>query len=333
MDMSKLLIKLNLIAASLAALSSCCQPSIRENITTTETVPWAQDVSGLKTDGKCSVNIVTGETGQVIDGFGACFNELGWDALSLLTEQERNLIFNELFAENGGANFNICRMPVAANDFSRDWYSYNETDGDFEMKNFSIANDYQTLIPFIKKALSVRENLKIWASPWCPPTWMKYNRHYAMKYTGEETPEQYRNGLPADKTGKEGADMFIAKPEYMKAYALYFRKFIEAYRAEGIDIFAVMPQNEFNSDQIFPSCCWKASTLAEFVGKYLGPEMEACGTGIMFGTMERANAALVDTILCDPDASKYVKAVGFQWAGKEYRNTIAGNSINTIVIG
>ena len=73
-------------------------------------------------------------------------------------------IMEELFFPEIGANFTICRMPVGANDFSRDWYSYNETDGDFEMKYFTIANDQQTLIPFIKSAQKYNSDLRIWAS-------------------------------------------------------------------------------------------------------------------------------------------------------------------------
>jgi glucosylceramidase len=111
--------------------------------------------------------------------------------------------------------------------------------------------------------------------------------------------------------------MFIQEEAYFKAYALYFKKFIEAYRAEGIDIFMVMPQNEFNSCQPFPSCTWLASGLAAFIGKHLGPSMKSLGVEIMFGTMERPNPALVDTILTDSEAGKYISGAGFQWAGKK----------------
>lgn len=114
----------------------------------------------------------------------------------------------------------------------------------------------------------------------------------------------------------KGTDMFIQDSLYLQSYALYFSKFIEAYREQGIDIFAVMPQNEFNSAQIFPSCCWTAASLANFVGNYLGPAMKELDVKVMFGTMERANEALVDTILTDPASGKYISAVGFQWAGK-----------------
>ena len=102
-----------------------------------------------KSNVKADVIINVSETQQTIEGFGACFNELGWTSLSLLSNNDREAILKELFQPGIGANFTICRMPVGANDFSRHWYSYNETDGDFEMKNFSIANDHETLIPFI----------------------------------------------------------------------------------------------------------------------------------------------------------------------------------------
>ena len=46
-------------------------------------------------------------------------------------------------------------MPVGANDFSRDWYSYDETPDDFALAHFSIANDLETLIPFYPKCSQV----------------------------------------------------------------------------------------------------------------------------------------------------------------------------------
>lgn len=309
-----------LILTAVLCLSSCTFQPHASWVTTTEKTPWQEQpdlVSALvDTVKEIDVTVRTDKKQQMIDGFGACFNELGWISLSRLEPTEREKIMEELFFPDFGANFTICRMPVGANDFSRDWYSYNEADGDFEMKNFTIANDQQTLVPFIKNAQKYKPDLRIWASPWCPPSWMKYNKHYASAYTGENMDEKYRNGLPADKIGHEGTDMFIQEDAYLKAYALYFSKFINAYKEQGVDVFAVMPQNEFNSAQIFPSCCWTAASLANFVGNYLGPAMRELDVQVMFGTMERANEALVDTILTDASSSKYVSGVGFQWAGR-----------------
>lgn len=309
------------IGICMSALMSSCSSkdmSCTMHVCTTEQTPWqmVQDDSDVACKNNYELIIDTSKKQQQIQGFGACFNELGWTSLSTLKDSDRNDIIKELFAPDFGANFTICRMPLGANDFSRNWYSYNEVKDDFNMYNFSIDNDYATLIPFIKSAQEYNPDLKIWASPWCPPSWMKHNAHYASAYTGEKYDEAYRNGLSKDKIGYEGTDMFIMEPEYLKAYALYFKKFIQAYRNEGIDVFAVMPQNEFNSAQIFPSCCWTANGLSTFIGDYLGPALMDEKVQIMLGTVERANYLLVDSVLKHPTASRYVCGVGFQWAGK-----------------
>jgi glucosylceramidase len=319
------------------AMASCTssQPAA-ELVTTTEQSYWEVQAPVAATSGKEvagnqeTLVVDLTKTEQTIDGFGSCFSELGWTSLSQLSEEDRESILNELYAPGVGANFNICRMPVAANDFAVDWYSYDETEGDFEMNDFSIDHDRNTLIPFIKAAKRYQPALRIWASPWSPPQWMKYNKHYASRSTaamarrmaqmgGTSTYMTRRvdNGLPEERQGFEGTDMFIQEDDYMKAYALYFAKFIDAYRAEGIDIYGVMPQNEFNSAQIFPSCCWTAAGLARFIGQHLGPAMKAKGVEVMFGTMERPNEALVDTSLTDPQAGQYITGVAFQWAGKD----------------
>jgi glucosylceramidase len=245
-------------------------------------------------------------------GFGACFNELGWASLSALSDADRDSVMKEFFQPGEGARFNYCRMPIGANDFAREAYSYNETDGDFTMKNFSIAHDKDTLVPFIQAAKRYQPELKLWASPWSPPTWMKHNHFYAeaKAYAGFKD-----NGIKPEQIGHEGEDMFIQEPRYFEAYALYFQKFIEAYRAEGIQIGMVMPQNEFNSAQNFPSCTWTAAGLAHFI-EYLGPAIQKIGVDVFFGTLERGNIKLLDATMTDKKAAKFIKGVGVQWAGK-----------------
>lgn len=249
---------------------------------------------------------------QVIDGFGGCFNEMGWDALMHLDSNARMQVVHDLFDLEDGCRFNICRMPLGANDYAKSWYSYDETPGDYEMRHFSIAHDRQFLIPYIKAARSVSPGLKIWASPWCPPSWMKTNHHYACKMSEV-------NDLCCKKLeGKEGTTQFIMNDRTLSAYALYFSKFIQAYAGEGIDIYAVHVQNEPNSCQNFPSCIWKASDLTTFIGNYLGPELNHVNlkTEIWYGTIERPFIENIDTVLQNPEARKYIAGIGFQWAGK-----------------
>ncbi len=285
-------------------------------VITTQTAPWLMR-KGLAVETGFSVpNVIvrTESPRQLIEGFGTTFNELGWTALAALDAEEREGILRELFAPGVGANFTLCRMPVGANDLSRGWYSYDEVPGDFALEHFSIANDLQTLVPFIRSALAHQPNLRLWASPWSPPTWMKTNKHYAgaMPVPGFQN---VSNGLQPDQVGKEGTDMLIQEERYFRAYASYFGRFVDEYRKQGITIGMIMPQNEFNSPQVFPSCTWTPEGLARFIA-YLGPEMARRGVEVFVGTLERPDDRLIEVSLSDPDAGKYIKGAGVQWAGK-----------------
>jgi glucosylceramidase len=281
-------------------------------VSTQQNAPWQHHTLPVMTaSGDPDMIIQTNNPQQTFEGVGACFNELGWDALSTLNASDQNIVFDVLFGQEG-ANLGHCRMPIGANDFARDWYSYDETQGDFALKNFSIKRDQTALIPFIKEAQKRRPNLKLWASPWSPPSWMKTNGHYAAKTSGAGQPA---NGLPLDKQGVEGTDMFIQDDAHMAAYARYFAKFIAAYKTQGINIGAVMPQNEFNSAQIFPSCTWTPQGLARFI-PHLGRAVASMDVDIYLGTLERPNTKLFNAVYNDPAARPFIKGVGLQWAGK-----------------
>jgi glucosylceramidase len=284
-------------------------------IATTESAAWQEKplagARGFQWD-TLDLRVRLDRPGQVVDGFGACFNELGYTSIEALEEADREAVLRQLFAPGAGANFTICRMPVGANDFARDWYSYDETPDDFELRHFSIANDLETLVPFIRAAKRYQPRLRLWASPWSPPTWMKTNGHYAATPSRPGAPS---NGLRPDQVGREGTDMFRLDDRYLRTYAQYFGKFIDAYRAAGIEIAMVMPQNEFNSAQPFPSCTWTAEGLARFI-RLLGPEMARRGVEVYFGTLERANIDLLRTSMNDSQAGRYIVGGGVQWAGK-----------------
>ena len=247
-----------------------------------------------------------------IEGFGACFNELGWTSLQMLSVADRESVLHELFDPTAGARFTYCRTPMGANDFATEAYSYDETDGDFALKDFSIAHDEKTLVPFIQAAMRYQPKLRLWASPWSPPNWMKRNHFYAE---AKAYPGMKENGICPDQIGHEGEDMFIQEARYFEAYARYFGRYIDAYRAKGIPVGMVMPQNEFNSAQNFPSCTWTPEGLAKFL-RYLGPEMQNRGVDIFFGTLECGNPKMLATVMADESGARFIKGVGTQWAGK-----------------
>jgi glucosylceramidase len=285
-----------------------------EWVTTTNDKPWVKHQTTLVKLSRSGIDaeIFPESKEQVIDGFGACFNELGWTALSVLEEKGRDAILNNLFDPAEGLKLNICRMPIGANDYARDYYSLNDSVNDFEMKYFSIARDKELLIPYIKAAMKYKPDLEVWGSPWCPPYWMKTNNHYACRPGSD-------NGLLPGREGKEGITQFRMEPVFLNAYALYFIKYIEAYRNEGIHLTGIHVQNEMNSCQNFPSCIWTATDLGNFIGRYLGPLLKNRfpDAEIWFGTYERPSVEKIDTIMQNPVTSKYITGVSFQWAGKQ----------------
>ncbi|MCL5129190.1 hypothetical protein [Algibacter sp. L4_22] len=308
-----------LVLIALVVFSSCKEEEKGLTVawvSSTEDTVWNtktynQSVEEIASD--VVIDIDTEAQEQEITGFGGCFNELGWDALGMITPEEKQQILNDLFNQETGSKFNLCRMPIGANDYAVDWYSFNETEGDFAMENFSIDRDKKRLIPYIKEAQKINPDVAVWASPWCPPSWMKHSKHYACKANPEF------NDLPLELSNTEElVSRFITEPEYFEAYALYFSKFVQAYDKEGIDISAVHVQNEYNSAQNFPSCVWDPKDLGVFIADYLGPKFKAdkLDAEIWLGTVERPQIERVEDVLEYKNTKEYVTGVGFQWAGK-----------------
>lgn len=248
-----------------------------------------------------------GTSYQAIRGFGGCFNELGWLTLQTVSEQERNQIIKELF-DPEEMNFTFNRAPVGANDFADHWYSYDEVEGDYELKHFSVERDEQVLIPYIHAAQAWQPDMKLFSSPWSPPTWMK-------------RPKVYNYGR------------LVMTPENLKAYAQYFVKYVQAYASHGITVNQLHVQNEVFADQKFPSALWDAESMKVFIRDYLGPAFKEAGidTDIWLGTLNGPEDMAftggygmkldnynryVDEILFDKDARQYIKGISYQWAGR-----------------
>lgn len=179
---------------------------------------------------------------QNVVGFGGTFNELSWDALQCLSPAERDKVMAALFSEEG-IHFALGRTPIGASDYAMGYYSYNDVKDDYTMRNFSIDRDRYILIPYIKEALKLRPDLKMWASPWTPPAWMKVNEHYSQKSSGIEGTEVGHNRLDPHRN-------LIGMLPVLKCNRGIFRrmpfifKYVQAYKQNGINIQMIMPQNE-----------------------------------------------------------------------------------------
>ena len=243
--------------------------------------------------GAAEIAVDPAATFQTITGWGGCFNERGWAALSALPDDRRAQVMRALFDPADGLKLNICRTPIGASDYAITPYSLDDAPGDYAMQHFSIARDREKLIPYIKAAMKLRPDLKLWAVPWSPPGWMK------------------------DTGAMPGGGHIKADAKTLDALALYFAKYVKAYRAEGIDLFMVMPQNEPTVEAPYPSCLWTGEELRDFIKNHLGPRFKQDGidADIWFGTLCTSDWGHAAPTLNDPAAMAFVKGGGFQWFG------------------
>lgn len=295
------------------------QMSAQKITTTTASERWEiEKLSVLKKNvDKVNLSISSDKTLQDITGFGGTFNELGWEALQYITPEERDDVMKSLYSKDG-CNFNLARTPVAASDYAFAYYSYCDIKDDYNMRNFSISRDRYILIPYIKEALKLRPDLRIWASPWTPPAWMKINEHYSLRSLGTTNGEGH-NRLDPKRATHIHTTGFNMQVGYLQAYALYFSKYIQEYKNNGVNIEMIMPQNEIAWQPAWPSCTWRPEDLAIFVGDYLGPQFEKDGldTQIWLGTINYGNPDYVRSFFKHKSVGKYVKGIGIQWSGKQ----------------
>ena len=203
---------------ALCALLASAATAAELRITTFEK-PWTDASAEVAEafDGQATLEIDSHRTDQTVIGFGPCMSELSFQALGELSEDDRKAVLDELYSPQGGA-FTVLRTPIGANDFAGDFYSYAERPGDFRLESFSIARDEKAILPLIREAQKrvPADTLRIWASPWCPPKWMKTNGHYACRPAPV-------NDLAQSGRIFEGEDGFICDEAHFSAYADYFR--------------------------------------------------------------------------------------------------------------
>lgn len=271
--------------------------------------PWvAMDCPVIGTCRDAELRVDSEKTFQRILGWGGCFNEKGWEAMKVLSELDRHQLLKSIFDPVEGCHFNVCRVPIGANDYSWDLYSLNETVGDYAMEHFSLNRDRQRLIPYVKAAMEIQPQLRIWGSPWTPPHWLKTTSAYTF------------GALKNDDSS-------------LNAYALYFSKFVKAYRDEGIDVFAVMPQNEpCWNNRDYPACGWECDQFVRFVKSHLIPvfHREQTNCEVWIGTMVdskygdiRLNVDYITRLLNEESLRGKIAGVGCQYGEDLMRQTHA----------
>ena len=251
-------------------------------------------ISDAKTDLVFSLNPDTKY--QTITGFGGAFTEASAYLLNQLSTENRSEIIKAYFSKEG-ANYSLTRTHMNSCDFSVSNYSYAPIAGDKELLHFSIDEDKDDLIPFIKEAQAASgDGFKIFASPWTAPPWMKDNNDYV------------------------GGKLL---PEYNDTWALFFSKYADAYEAEGINIWGFTVLNEpLGNGNNWESMHFTPEEMTDFVSNHLGPRLEADGKGdlvILGYDQNRADLIeWVDEMYRDDTSSKYYAGTAIHWYESTY---------------
>ena len=234
---------------------------------------------------------------QTITGFGGSFTESTAHLLYKLSPANRKKIIDAYFSE-AGSNYSLTRTHINSCDFSLKQYAYAMVDGDKNLDNFSIDEDKNNnLIATILEAKATSKNgFKIIASPWTAPPWMKDNK----KWIG----------------GK-------LLPEYNDTWALYYSKYIDAYKKEGIDIWGLTVINEpHGNGNNWESMLFSPKEMTSFVQNHLGPQLQKYGkSDVKILGYDQNRAGLkewVDEMYKDEQSSKYFSGTAIHWYESTY---------------
>jgi len=239
---------------------------------------------------------------QTILGIGGAITDSAAETLAKLPLEKQEQVIKDYYDPIEGIGYSLARTHINSCDFSSENYTYIK-EGDASLSTFDIGHDKKFRIPLIKKAIErAQGNLTMFVSPWSPPAFMKDNN----------------NLLQGGKL----------KKEFYPSWALYYTKFIKAYKAEGIPIWGITIQNEPMAKQKWESCIYTAEEEKNFLKDYLGPTMKNEGLGETKIIGWDHNRDLLyqrtDALLSDPVASDYLWGIGFHW----YENWSGGTTMH-----
>jgi glucosylceramidase len=231
------------------------------------------------------------KTFQSIVGIGSSLEHSTCYNLTKLPVDQREKAIADLVDPIQGIGMNLMRICIGTSDFTGDpWYSYDDMpagEKDPDIERFSIEKDRAYVLPILKTALKRNPELLFLASPWSPPGWMK------------------------DSGQMCGGKLL---PEHYGAYAEYIIKFIRAYEAEGIPIYAVTLQNEPGVNvKTYPSCFWNGEMQRDFIRDHFGPALASSGLKTLVWCFDHNfnNTAFPRAVFSDPAAAAYVDGAAF----------------------
>jgi glucosylceramidase len=252
--------------------------------------PWVDSGAKAGTAWATTANYITIDSNtryQPIIAWGGTIQEKHWQAISVLSAAGKDSVNRALF-DTSGCNIGFLRCPIGCCDFdlNENPISLNDVANDVNMTNFSLHRDSLRKIPLIKMAQAIHPGLRFWGCPWSPPAWMHDNGQYSSGY------------------------MKVNDANVMNAYALYLSKYVQGYRAAGINVEYITCQNEPEiTSGGYPKCGWYNTGFINFYKNYMIPRFNTDGltTRILLGVFcTGPYADWITTIMNDATVRSFV---------------------------
>jgi len=237
-----------------------------------------------------NIDVDTTQTYQTIDGFGYTLTGGSAYVINLLNATDKNKLLKELFGNDSTSiSISYLRISIGASDLNANVFTYDDMPSgqvDMNLANFSLSPDNTDLIPLLKEIIAINPSIKIIATPWSAPVWMKDNGSFV------------------------GGSL---QSQYYKVYAQYFVKYIQQMKANGITIDAVTPQNEPLNPGNNPSLVMTAQQETDFIKNNLGPAFQAANISAKIicydHNCDRPDYSI--TVLSDAAANPFVYGSAF----------------------
>lgn len=195
-----------------------------------------------------NIVIEEGQYRQTMDGFGYTLTNGSAEVFMTLNATKRDEVLNELFNPITGINSSMVRIPIGSCDLASSLYTYNDTSGDTDMSEFNFGPDANHLIPILKEIKKINPNIKLLATPWSAPKWMK-------------TQDKWNGGrLRGDK---------------MTTYALYLKTYLEKMDEEGLTIWGLSIQNEPLNSNNHPAMYMSSDDQINFINNHLESQIQS----------------------------------------------------------
>ncbi|XP_023245563.1 glucosylceramidase-like [Copidosoma floridanum] len=247
------------------------------------------------------ININSNIQYQAIEGFGGAFTDAAGINIKKLSKGSQDNLIRSYFGVDG-SKYNFGRVPIAGTDFSTRPYTYDDVHGDVNLTNFTLSNeDFEYKIPIIKQALELNPSLRLVSASWTAPPWMKSNKEY--------------NGFG------------YLLDDYYQTYANYIVKFLEAYKNNGLEIWAVSTGNEPFTSLVpishINTMFWSSRTVSVWIQENLGPTLQqSTSNNTQILVLDDQRVALpwymINMRRHNPGALKYVSGIAVHWYTDEY---------------